>query len=256
MADTSKAGLRQLMPSVFNGIATAIAAAAGLIGLLHQTGYLGNHPHIRAGVEARARLHPRLVDQDAPVAAADAPAAPTTVASNNTAVAPGESADLPHARNLSGAWRDMGKNCHVIKQIGHDLTVTSYFADGGGLWAVGSGTVKGRSITVRINSAKAASPEVDLILSDDGREMSGMIKGTKTGTHLARWRRIGPSCSCKCPALPLDRSAARPHSSETTPELSEQHAHQLGMLFGEEQFRARHHDNASDAGDIVLQPLR
>src|SRR5271170_8123082 len=161
MADTSKAGLRQLMPSVFNGIATAIAAAAGLIGLLHQTGYLGNHPRMRAGVEARARLHPRLVDQEAPVTAADAPAAPAlpaTAASNNTAVAPDVAPVLPHARNLNGAWRDMGKNCHLIKQSGHALTVTSYFADGGGLWAVGSGTVKGRSISVRINSANEASP--------------------------------------------------------------------------------------------------
>ncbi|HKN13956.1 MAG TPA: hypothetical protein VJX68_12255 [Candidatus Binatus sp.] len=80
MGDVNKAGLRQLKPSVFNGIATAIAAAAGLIGLLHQTGYLGNHPRLRAGVEARARLHPLIVDQPGPLAAADAPAAPNFAA--------------------------------------------------------------------------------------------------------------------------------------------------------------------------------
>ena len=55
MADSDKAGLRQMMPSLFNGIATAIAAAAGLIGVLHQTGYLGNHhPRLHAGIEARS----------------------------------------------------------------------------------------------------------------------------------------------------------------------------------------------------------
>jgi hypothetical protein len=58
MGDGDKAGLREMMPSVFNGIATAIAAAAGLIGLLHQTGYLGNRPRVRAGSEASARAHP------------------------------------------------------------------------------------------------------------------------------------------------------------------------------------------------------
>ena len=66
MGDGAKAGLRQMMPSVFNGIATAIAAAAGLIGLLHQTGYLGNnHPRLRAGLEAKARAHPRMLDEPA-----------------------------------------------------------------------------------------------------------------------------------------------------------------------------------------------
>ena len=75
MGDSAKAGLRQMMPSVFNGIATAIAAAAGLIGLLHQTGYLGNHPRARAGLEARARAHPRVLDQTGPLAASDTPAA-------------------------------------------------------------------------------------------------------------------------------------------------------------------------------------
>ncbi len=52
MADSDKAGLRQMMPGLFNGIATAIAAIAGLIGVLHQTGYLGNHhPRLHAGIE-------------------------------------------------------------------------------------------------------------------------------------------------------------------------------------------------------------
>jgi hypothetical protein len=198
MADTTKAGLRQLMPSVFNGIATAIAAAAGLIGLLHQIGYLGNRPHMRAGVQAGARLHPRLDDQSGPLASADTPAAPVlpaTVASNNTAAAPLASPILPHARKLNGAWRDMGSNCHEIRQSGHALTVTSYFGDSGKLWAVGSGTVKGQAVSVKMNSANPASPQVDLILSDDGRELSGMIKGAKGGAHVARWRRVGPSCS-------------------------------------------------------------
>ncbi len=197
MADTSRAGLRQLMPSVFNGIATAIAAA-GLIGLLHQTGYLGNHPHMRAGAEARARLHPRIVDQNGALASADVPAAhalPATVASNDAAPASQASPSLPHARNLNGAWRDMASNCHEIKQSGHALTVTSHFGDNGKRLAVGSGTVKGQAVSVKMNSSNPASPQVNLILSDDGRELSGMIKGAKGTAHVARWRRVGPSCS-------------------------------------------------------------
>ena len=192
MVDSTKSGLRQMVPSLFNGIATAIAAAAGLFGLLHQIGYLGNHPRIRAGIEARPRAHPRMLDQTGQLAAADAPAASDLLASggNNHAVA----TTVTMHRNLSGAWRDMGSNCHLIKQTGHELTVSSYFADNGQLWAVGSGTIKGRAISVRINSANPASLVADLILSDDGRELSGMIKGTK-GAHLAKWRFVGPSCS-------------------------------------------------------------
>ena len=52
-----------MMPSLFNGIATAIAAAAGLIGVLHQTGYLGNHPRLHAGIEARSRAQMRMPDE-------------------------------------------------------------------------------------------------------------------------------------------------------------------------------------------------
>ena len=189
MGDSAKAGLRQMMPSVFNGIATAIAAVAGLIGLLHQTGYLGNHPRARAGLEARARAHPRMLDQTGPLAASDAPAALAVNGVDNRAVATA----APMRRNLNGAWRDMASNCHLIKQTGRELTVSSYAAETGKLRSVGVGTVKGRTISVRINSANPASLIADLILSDDGRELSGMIKGTK-GEHLAKWRLVGPSC--------------------------------------------------------------
>ena len=191
MGDGDKAGLRQMMPSVFNGIATAIAAAAGLIGVLHQTGYLGNHPRVRAGIEARARAHTRMPDQTEPMAAVDAPAAADMPASGGDSRAVATVA--PTHRNLSGAWRDMASNCHLIKQTGHDLIVSSYAADTGRLRSVGSGTVKGRVISVRLNTANPASVEADLILSDDGRELSGMIKGAKAA-HVAKWRLVGPSC--------------------------------------------------------------
>ncbi|HEY6299733.1 MAG TPA: hypothetical protein VIW95_08820 [Candidatus Binatus sp.] len=190
MGDGDKAGLRQMMPSVFNGIATAIAAAAGLIGVLHQTGYLGNHPRVRAGIEARALAHPRTLDPG-PLAAVDAPAAADLPASGGDSHA--VVAAAPMHRNLSGAWRDMASNCHLIKQTGHELIVSSYAADTGRLRSVGSGTVKGRAISVRLNSANPASAEVDLILSDDGRELSGMIKGAN-GAHVSKWRLVGPSC--------------------------------------------------------------
>ncbi|MGB8683453.1 MAG: hypothetical protein WCD12_11270 [Candidatus Binatus sp.] len=189
MGDSARTGLRQVMPSLFNGIATAIAAAAGLIGLLHQTGYLGNHPRRRAGIEARASGHPRMLDENGPLAAADAPANAPASAGDSPAIA----TTAPAHRNLSGAWRDMGSNCHLIVQDGHELTVTSYDGGTGKLWAVGSGTVKGRTVSVRINNTNPASLEADLILSADGRELSGMIKGRK-GAHLAKWRLVGPSC--------------------------------------------------------------
>jgi hypothetical protein len=195
--ETSKAGLRQMMPSVFNGIATAIAAAAGLIGLLHQTGYLGNnHPRLRAGLAARAHAHPRMPDQSEPLAAADTPAV-SSVSRIAPSPAPAPVAAAPnahHARVLSGAWRDMGANCHLIAQSGHDLTVTSYAADTGQLKSVGSGTIKGRTISMRMNTANPASLEADLVLSEDGREMSGILKGRK-GAHIAKWHFLGPSCS-------------------------------------------------------------
>ena len=189
MADSDKAGLRQMMPGLFNGIATAIAAAAGLIGVLHQTGYLGNHhPRLHAGLESRAQM--RMPDETQ-LAAVDSPAAAQlpSAATPNDNVAPA----LHHAHSLTGAWRDKGSNCHLIKQDGHELTVTTYFAQEHRS-AVGSGTVKGRFVSMRINSANPESLQAELNLSDDGRELSGMVKGVK-GAHAAMWRFIGPSCS-------------------------------------------------------------
>lgn len=189
MADSDKAGLRQMMPSLFNGIATAIAAVAGLIGVLHQTGYLGNrHPRLHAGLEARAQM--RMPDETQ-LAAVDSPAAAGLPAASATKsdAAPA----LHHVRNLTGAWRDKGSNCHLIKQAGHELTVTTYFADEHRS-AVGNGTVKGRFVSMRINSANPESLQAELNLSDDGREMSGMVKGVK-GAHAAMWRFIGSTCS-------------------------------------------------------------
>jgi hypothetical protein len=190
MADSDKAGLRQMMPGLFNGIATAIAAAAGLIGVLHQTGYLGNHhPRLHAGIEARAQM--RMPDETQ-LAAVDSP----TVAQPPAAAGAADHEPAPalrHARNLSGAWRDKGSNCHLIKQTGHELTVTTYFAEQHRS-AVGDGTVKGRFVSMRINSANPESLQAELNLSDDGRELSGMVKGVK-GAHAAMWRFIGPTCS-------------------------------------------------------------
>ena len=100
---------------------------------------------------------------------------------------------MHHAQNLTGAWRDKGSNCHLIKQTGHELTVTTYFAEEHRS-AVGNGTVKGRFVSMRINSANPESLQAELNLSDDGRELSGMVKGVK-GAHAAMWRFIGPTCS-------------------------------------------------------------
>jgi hypothetical protein len=63
MADGDKVGFRHIVPSLFNGVATALTAAAGLIGVLYQTGYLGNRaPQPAAEVAARARAHMRMHD--------------------------------------------------------------------------------------------------------------------------------------------------------------------------------------------------
>ena len=225
MGDSAKAGLRQLMPSVFNGIATAIAAAAGLIGLLHQTGYLGNHPRVRAGIEARARAHPRMLDQPArwlrsSPAASDLPAS----AVDNHAVAP----PAPmHHRNLNGAWRDMGSNCHLIKQTGRELTVSSYY--GGQRPAVG-GRERNRQRTDRLGANKlhesrlAGSRPHPLrrrprIVGDDQRDQG----------HPPR------KVALRRPLMPPDCVRSRltsrsPTSRDAAPEFLQQHAHQLGML--------------------------
>ena len=193
MGDNDKVGLRHMMPSLFSGLATALTAAAGLIGVLHETGYLGNHSRLRAGIEARARAPMRLRDETGQLAAIDTPAAADLPASGGDARAVVVAA-VPGPRNLTGAWRDHLSNCHLIRQTGHELTVTTYAAATGRLRAVGTGTAKGRVIALRMNSANPTSPEADLILSDDGRELSGMMKGVN-GAHVANWRFVGPSCS-------------------------------------------------------------
>ena len=44
---------------------------------------------------------------------------------------------------------------------------------------------------MRMNTANPASAEADLVVSDDGRELSGMINGVK-GAHVAKiWERGG-----------------------------------------------------------------
>ena len=126
------------------------------------------------------------------LAAVDSPAAAGLPAASATKsdAAPA----LHRVRNLTGAWRDKGSNCHLIKQAGHELTVTTYFADEHRS-AVGNGTVKGRFVSMRINSANPESLQAELNLSDDdGREMSGMVKGVK-GAHAAMWRFTGSTCS-------------------------------------------------------------
>jgi len=190
MGDSDKVGFRHMVPGLFNGFATALTAAAGLIGVLYQTGYLGNRAALRAGVAAKARAHLPMPDETQLAAVASPPAPGPLINGGDDRAAP---AVFPKQKNLSGAWRDAGSNCHQVVQVGHALTVTSYFANNGRLWAVGSGTVKGRVIAMRMNSANPASPEADLVLSGDGRELSGMITGVK-GAHVAMWRFVGPSC--------------------------------------------------------------
>jgi hypothetical protein len=190
MGDSDKVGLRHTVPGVLSGIGTTLTAAAGLIGVLYQTGYIGNRatPSNDAAVSARASV--QATDKVGPLAAVDAPAVPRPDSGGGNS--PVVAATHPRLKNLNGAWRDGGSNCHQISQAGHALTVTSYFADNR-LWAIGNGTVKGGIASMKLNAANPASPEADLVLSDDGHVLSGMMKGAK-GAHVARWRFAGPSC--------------------------------------------------------------
>lgn len=190
MGDSDKVGFRHIAPSLFNGVATALTAAAGLIGVLYQTGYLGNRATApAAGVAATAGAQVKMRDatEQAAVASPDAPG--PLINGREDRAAP---AAAPIKKNLSGAWRDAASNCHQIVQVGRALTVTSYFVDKG-RHAVGIGTVRGHLVSMRMNSANPASAEANLVVSDDGRELSGMIKGAK-GAHVATWRFAGPSC--------------------------------------------------------------
>lgn len=191
MGDNDKVGFRHTVPGVLSGIGTTLTAAAGLIGVLYQTGYIGNRATPARDVEASAPAPKQATGKIGPLAAIDAPSLPHSPA-NGADSRPIGAVAHPRPRNLSGAWRDAASNCHQISQVGHALTVTSYFADNR-LWAVGNGTVKGGIASMRINSANPASAQADLILSDDGRMLSGMMKGAK-GAHVARWRLVGPSC--------------------------------------------------------------
>jgi hypothetical protein len=192
MADSDNLGLRHLMPGIFSGLATALTAAAGLVGVLHETGYLGSRASATPPVAAQVRASTQVPEPARQLASAETRPAlvqPPSAAPIRTSPIPAR-----NPKNLSGAWRDGASNCHLIKQAGHELTVSSYVAATGQLRAVGGGTIKGRIISMRMNSRNPASPEADLILSDDGRELSGMVKWPK-GAHVARWRFVGPSCS-------------------------------------------------------------
>ena len=89
---------------------------------------------------------------------------------------------LHHARNLTGAWRDKGSNCHLIKQAGHELTVTTYFAEEHRS-AVGNGTVKGRFVSMRINSANPESLQAE---SEPFRRRPRIVGNGQGGERRAR----------------------------------------------------------------------
>jgi hypothetical protein len=191
MSEESKKGLRHLLPAAFSGIATAITALAGLLGVLHETGYFGNHAPLAAPVVSMSGRDLATAQEEPITALAAVP-----------------------ARRLSvvGAWHDLRFGCHVIKQIGNDLEILNYDAEGA-VRTVGLGRVRGRKIHLHLNKANPYAPDFELFLPDDGRELTGMAQRADQ-EHAVHWRYAGVACNEASPnppaELPRQASATKP----------------------------------------------
>ena len=209
MADNDGGGgLRDLMPGVFSGIASALTAIAGILGLLHEGGYFANRAPA-ATVVASARASGQLA-----------------VSAPDSAVSRGPfshgPAPLFRPRRLSvvGSWRDgAGVGCHVISQTGNQLVVNNYDPATGAFRATGLGTVRGRNIHLHMNKLNPAAPEVQLVLSDNGHELAGMMQ-SKGQAHIVLWHYSGPNCGHAVTQQPFQppREAAAPFAPGPAPQ--------------------------------------
>ena len=209
MADNDGgSGLRHLMPGVFSGIASALTALAGILGLLHEGGYFANRAPA-ATVVASARAPGQLA-----VSAPD-----SAVSRGPFSLRP---APLFRRRRLSvvGAWRDgAGVGCHVISQYGNQLVVNNYDPATGAFRATGLGTARGRNIHLHLNKLNPAAPEVQLVLSDNGHELAGMMQ-FKGQAHVVLWHYSGPNCGHAVTQQPSQppREAAAPFAPGPAPQ--------------------------------------
>jgi len=153
MGEDGNYGLRHLMPSLMSGTAALVTALAGLLGALHELGYLAGRAPAATAVVSNKVVHlpPMLSAAVEPKAriegGASEPSPPTTGAAS------------PQRRlygggpvNVEGAWRDGASNCHLIRQVGNKLVVETYDAANGQVRAVGRGAVKGRRVHLKMNN--------------------------------------------------------------------------------------------------------
>jgi hypothetical protein len=187
MADEGGKALHQVLGTIMGGGAALLTAVAGFLGVLHETGYLG---HEVAVVTAPA---------PAVAPAIAAPAVRLSPAGQQVATIPVQepravAVAQPHPINLTGAWRGGPRDgCHLIKQKGHTFEVTTFFPGTEEVRTIGDGTLTGRRVQMRMNRQNPESVTLDMFLSDDGRELTGEIQG-KQQSHVALWRRVGPTC--------------------------------------------------------------
>jgi len=220
MADNDgSSGLRDLMPGVFSGIASALTAIAGILGLLHEGGYFANRAPA-ATVVASARAPGQLA-----VSASDSAVSQGTFFHGPAAPSgpfPRQPGSMFHLRRPSvvGAWRDGGGvGCHVISQTGNQLVVNNYDPATGAFRATGLGTVRGRNIHLHMNKLNPAAPEVQLVLSDNGHELTGMMQ-FKGQAHIVLWHYSGPNCGHAVTQQPFQppREAAAPSAPGPAPQ--------------------------------------
>lgn len=221
MADNDgSSGLRDLMPGVFSGIASALTAIAGILGLLHEGGYFANRAPA-ATVVASARAPGQLA-----VSASDSAVSQGTFFRGPAAPAgqfPRQPGSMFHPRRPSvvGAWRDgAGVGCHVISQYGNQLVVNNYDGATGAFRATGLGTARGRNIHLHMNKLNPAAPEVQLVLSDDGHELAGMMQFKRGQAHIVLWHYSGPNCVQAATQQPFQppREAAAPFAPGPAPQ--------------------------------------
>ena len=209
MADNDgSSGLRDLMPGVFSGIASALTAIAGILGLLHEGGYFANRAPA-ATVVASARAPGQFAMSARDSAASQGPFAHGPA-----------SPFRPRRLSVVGAWRDgAGIGCHLISQNGNQLVVNNYDPATGAFRATGLGTARGRNIHLHLNKLNPAAPELQLVLSDDGHELAGMMQ-FKGQAHIVLWHYSGANCGRTVTQQPSQppRAAAAPFAPGPAPQ--------------------------------------
>jgi len=224
MSDSGSTGFRDLATGVISGFAALATAAAGVLGVLHETGYLGSQASIPKAASvsvasnSTASAMPSLSEGESQAEPSDlAPGtmpnrehrrlrarrrasaeAETAIASANAApiVAPPPEAGASGQPliALNGAWTDFGPGfCHTIKQTGNKVEVVNFAPITNTFISVGHGTISGRSVHLEMNDLHPAAAVGDMILSFDGKKLLGTLR-RKDGEHPLVWHRKDAPC--------------------------------------------------------------